>query len=250
MKLDDLEIRMRRLEWFHSLRALPGAWPIIRVDGRSFSRLTEANFQKPFDQRFHAIMTSTAAALLEALQALYCYTESDEVSVLLPRESDLFDRELEKLVSVSAGIASATFTHHQGSPAHFDSRLCLAATGGLVVDYFRWRQADATRCALNGWCYWTLRKEGQSARQAAKTLKGKSVSEKNELLFERGIKFHEVPSWQHRGTGIYWEEFEKEGANPKTGETVTTMRRRVLVDEDIPTGQDYDRYILKFVNGV
>jgi tRNA(His) guanylyltransferase len=41
-------------------------------------------------------------------------TESDEISILLPRDSDLFSRELEKLVSISAAVASATFTHAAG----------------------------------------------------------------------------------------------------------------------------------------
>ncbi|GLY76657.1 hypothetical protein Airi01_049240 [Actinoallomurus iriomotensis] len=40
MKGKDLENRMRSLEWFHSLAVLPGAWTIIRVDGRGFSRFT------------------------------------------------------------------------------------------------------------------------------------------------------------------------------------------------------------------
>ncbi len=140
MKDEGLGNRMRRLEWFHSLRALPGTWPIIRVDGRNFSRLTEERFEKPFDSRFHALMVATASALLDGLQGLYAYTQSDEISILLPRNTELFDRELEKLVSVSAGIASATFTHQFGEAVvHFDSRLCLAANAELVVDYFRWR---------------------------------------------------------------------------------------------------------------
>ena len=166
---------------------------------------------------------------------------------LLPRGSDLFDRELEKLVSVSAGIASASFTHQLGSAAHFDSRLCLAADGGLVVDYFRWRQADAARCALNGWCYWTLRKEGQSLIEATRALEGTTVADKNELLFRRGINFNDLPPWQRRGTGIYWERFEKQGVNPTTGETVITLRRRVQTDENIPIGQDYDAFIQRFL---
>src|SRR5207249_1656476 len=67
-----------------------------------------------------------------------------------------FDRKLEKVVSLSAGIASAAFTQACGVPVHFDSRVWLGADAALVVDYFRWRQADAARCALHGWCYWTL----------------------------------------------------------------------------------------------
>lgn len=248
MKADDLETRMRQLECFHSLRALPGTWPIIRVDGRSFSRLTETSFEKPFDSNFHAAMTAAASALLKELQAVYSYTESDEISVLLPRTTDLFDRELEKLISVASGIASATFTHESGRPGHFDGRLCLAGDRALVVDYFRWRQADAARCALNGWCYWTLRKEGRSATDATQDLVGKTFSEKNELLFMRGINFNDIPTWQRRGTGIYWQHFEKPGLNPKTDETVMARRRGIFVDEDLPMGEGYDRFIQSLIS--
>jgi tRNA(His) guanylyltransferase len=34
MDNDEFEKRMRELEYFHGLRALPGAWVVIRVDGR------------------------------------------------------------------------------------------------------------------------------------------------------------------------------------------------------------------------
>jgi tRNA(His) guanylyltransferase len=62
------------------------------VDGRSFSRLTERACQKPFDAKFHQRMTETAKGLIGTLQGTYAYTESDEISVLLPRHADLFDR--------------------------------------------------------------------------------------------------------------------------------------------------------------
>jgi len=94
-----------------------------------------------------------------------------------------FDREVEKAVSVSAGIASATFSHACGATAHFDARVVVAAADEQVVDYFRWRQADATRCAWNAWCYWTLRKEGLDPRSATKQLSGLKVAAENELLF-------------------------------------------------------------------
>ncbi len=105
-------------------------------------------------------MVGTAQALLTELGAVYAYTESDEISLLLDPGFDLFGRSVEKLVSISAGIASAAFTQATGEPAHFDSRLWLGTTVADVIDYFSWRQADAARCALNGWCYWTLRKAG------------------------------------------------------------------------------------------
>ena len=96
MRPDEFEGRMRALEVFHALRLPPGSWVILRLDGRGFSRFTESRFEKPFDARFHDGMVQVARAVLEDLQGLYAYTESDEVSVLLPPGWDLFDRELEK----------------------------------------------------------------------------------------------------------------------------------------------------------
>ncbi len=243
MRRADFESRMRSLEYFHNVRLLPGTWPVVRVDGRGFSRFTESRFDKPFDLRFHELMVRTARELLEQMQGLYAYTESDEISVLLPRDGGLFDRELEKTVSLSAGIASAAFTHACGEPAHFDGRVWLGAGESLVVDYFRWRQADAGRCALNGWCYWTLRKAGQSVRRATSALERQPASAKHELLFRHGINFAELPAWQRRGAGLYWEEYEKEGFNPKEGTKVLAWRRRVRVDSDLPMCEEYSELL-------
>jgi tRNA(His) guanylyltransferase len=243
MNPDDLEQRMRALECFHTLRVLPGTWPVLRLDGRGFSRLTEAKFEKPFDDRFHEMMCKTAEALLVELGALYVYTESDEISVLLSRDADLFDREVEKLVSISASIASTTFSLALGAAVQFDSRIWVGAQPVLVVDYFRWRQADATRCALNGWAYWTLRKAGRSVEDATGDLNGRTVADKNEILFRNGINFNDVPAWQKRGAALYWETYEKRGFNPKLGKAVAAVRRRVRIDRELPIGEAYDRLI-------
>ena len=243
MRPDEFEGRMRALEVYHCLRLPPGSWVILRLDGRGFSRFTESRFEKPFDARFHEGMTQAARAVLEDLQGLYAYTESDEISVLFPRTWDLFDRELEKAVSLSAGIASAALSLAFGTRVHFDSRAVLAAEDGQVVNYFRWRQADAARCALNGWCYWTLRKAGQGVAQATATLEGKGVADKNELLFQAGINFNDLPPWQRRGTGLYWERYEREGYNPKLDQKAVTIRRRVKVDRELPMGEGYADFI-------
>lgn len=203
MRASEFEARMRALEYYHTLRLVPGAWFVLRLDGRGFPRFTETRFQKPFDLRFHELMSFTARRLLEDLGAVYAYTESDEISLLFRPEWALFDRELEKAVSLSAGLASATFTHAAAEVVQFDSRAWLGPRKGLVVDYFRWRQADATRCALNGWCYWTLRQSGATVAAATAALVGKGVAAKNELLFQRGINFNDLRAWQRRGTGLY-----------------------------------------------
>ena len=247
MKTSEIVERMRALERFHALRLPDGVWPIVRVDGRSFSRLTEEKFEKPFDVRFHAAMVKTAEALLRETRALYAYTESDEISLLCPKTWDFFDRELEKIVSVTASIASATFSLELGAPAVFDSRLIAAPEDRLVIDYFRWRQADAARCALNGWCYWTLRKQGQSVETVTRALDNKDVEHKTALLAAAGVDFAAQPAWQRLGTGLYWRTVEKEGYNPKLQEKVVTTRERIHVDEALPSGPAYDPLLKGFL---
>jgi tRNA(His) 5'-end guanylyltransferase len=249
MKRTDFEQAMRSREYFHSLRFLPGTWIILRVDGHGFSRLTENDYEKPFDLKFHDTMVQSAQALLEQLGGLYAYTESDEISLLLPRDWALFDRELEKAISLSAGLASATFSVASGKVAHFDSRAWLGTADSDVVDYFRWRQADATRCALNGWCYWTLRKAGLSVAEATALLKKQTAAFKHELLFQHGINFNEVPTWQRRGVGLYWESCLKEGYNPRRDEKVMTRRRRIKVDHELPIKEEYGSFIQRFLSG-
>jgi len=140
MDSTELEQAMRDLEYFHHLRCLPGAWIVLRLDGRSFSKLTASQFDKPFDIRFRDVMYQTCKALLEELQGIYGYTESDEISLLFRRDWNLFDREVEKLVSISASIASATFTLACQQVAHFDSRdrLLSVATGGCGSLRLEW----------------------------------------------------------------------------------------------------------------
>jgi tRNA(His) 5'-end guanylyltransferase len=147
-------------------------------------------------------MVAAAAELLTELGGRYAYTESDEISVLLDPGWALFGRSVEKLVSISASVATAAFTMATGAPGTFDSRVWLGTSVDDVIDYFSWRMADAGRCALNGWCYWTLRAGSESARAATAAMAGLDVSGKNELLFARGINFADVPAWQRRGIGL------------------------------------------------
>lgn len=117
------------------------------------------------------------------------------------------------------------------------------------MDYFRWRQADAQRNALNAHCYWTLRGEDEPASQAEHTLSGLSTTEKKEFLLSRSIQFDDLPAWQIRGSGLSWETYHKTGINPQTGEdTISNPRQRIKPSNPLPYGDEYDQFLLAILD--
>jgi tRNA(His) guanylyltransferase len=250
MRFDDLDRKMRVFETAADLCVLPEMFMVARLDGRSFTRLTKevCRFESPFDQRFRDLMVSTAESLMTCgFRVIYAYTESDEISLLFDPQEQLFGRKLRKYDSILAGEASAQFSLKLGRPACFDCRISQLPSTNLVVDYFRWRNEDAARNALNSWCYWTLRRDGLNEQEATKRLLGLSVSQKNELLFQYGINFNDLPNWQKRGVGLFWEEYEKSSVNPVTNQEVTARRRRIRTEYDLPMREEFGEFVRTFL---
>ncbi|MEM6290422.1 MAG: tRNA(His) guanylyltransferase Thg1 family protein [Myxococcota bacterium] len=240
MSRDDVASRMRAFEAAHDDTVLPGVYTVVRLDGRGFTRLTKEqhDFERPFDGRFRAMMIETTAHLMQetGIEVRLAYTQSDEISLVLDPASDAFGRRVGKLTTVLAGAASACFSLQLGAVAVFDARVCPLPHRADVLDYVAWRQADAHRNALSGHAYWALRGEGLNAQQATERLRGASVSDKNELLFARGTNVDELPAWQKQGVVLLWESYEREGVDPRTGETTTTTRRRLATKLELPYG--------------
>lgn len=247
MKFEQLDRRMRVYETAHDHCVLPGMHMVARIDGRSFSQLTRTGqkFDAPYDTRFRDCMVQTLEHLVTAcgFSVLFGYTQSDELSLLFSRNESLFGRKLRKYLSVLAGEASAKFSLALGALGAFDARISQFPLDEDVVDYFRWRSEDAHRNALNGHSYWLLRRQGLDDHAATLQLQGVSVADRNELLFRHGINFNEVPTWHRRGIGIRWESAVEVGQNPKTGAAVEHVKRRAVIDYELPMKTDFDAMI-------
>jgi len=242
MKFTELDNKMRVFETVSDQCVLPGIYMVARIDGRHFHTLTKESgkFEAPFDEKFRDLMIGTVEHLMKnsGFSFIYGYTESDEISLLFSLATQDFGRKLRKLNSILAGEASAKFSLLFGDIGVFDCRISQLPQKKDVIDYFRWRNEDACRNALNAWCYWTLRKEGQDKKDATKAIEGVSIADKNELLFKRGINFNNLPLWQKKGVGLYWEKYDKNGAD----------RRRLKIDMELPQGDFYGEFINNILN--
>lgn len=94
---------------------LPHRMPVmIRIDGCHFSQYTK-KFDKPFDIKIRDAFIHATKALFDQVQGLkITYQQSDELTLLLTNYDTLqtsawFDNNIQKIVSVSASIVTASF---------------------------------------------------------------------------------------------------------------------------------------------
>lgn len=251
MNFDKLDKEMRIYEQSLDQCILPGMYLLARIDGRSFTRLTKeiCKFEAPFDIKFRDLMVETVRSLMDCgFNVIYAFTESDEISLLFHCEENAFGRKVRKYDSVLAGQASAAFSMLLRRIAVFDCRVIQIPTFERVIDYFQWRQEDAHRNALNSHCYWLLRKQGATVQQATRQLTGKSIAYKNELLFQNGINFNDLPSWQKRGIGFYWAKVQKKGFNPALNVETLAIRREITTVYELPIRKKYTEFLTKIIN--
>ena len=228
---DDLALRMRKNEPPQCSSAPNAAAQLVRLDGRCFSSLTARLFEKPFDTRFRELMAQTVHHLMQCgFPIVSAYHQSDEMSLVF-FDNQAFARRPAKLLTLLAGEASAAFSVALGEPAAFDCRLHNVCDGVGVRDYFRWRRMDAFRNAFNGYCYWTLRRDGLTPAETDAQLRLLSHAEKTRMLAAHGIDFAAAPAWQKYGTFYYGAELEYRGTDPRTGEPVSYSRRSIMAED-------------------
>ena len=95
--------------YFNGYTVIPdGMYPVIRVDGHCFHTFTR-KLNKPFDPNMVKAMCQVTKKLVEFFSACYGYTQSDEITIVLPKNSQDFGRKTHKLASLAAAIATAEF---------------------------------------------------------------------------------------------------------------------------------------------
>lgn len=203
---DDLGQRMKDNYEKRTRTYLPRrTYTIIRIDGKAFHTYTKG-FKKPMDERLMSAMDNTAIELCKQIQgAKMAYVQSDEISILVTDFFDnkteaWFDGQVQKIVSVSASIATAYFNLFINEPnlAFFDSRVFTIPDFIEVGNYFIWRQKDTIRNATS-----------MVARSlySHKEIENKNIYDLQKMIFQKGIFYEEDYDYGFRvGRTILKEE--------------------------------------------
>jgi tRNA(His) guanylyltransferase len=205
---------------------------LIRIDGKAFHTYTKG-LNRPYDTDLMDDMNETTKFLCENIQgAKMGYVQSDEISILITDYDDIdtqgwFDYNLQKMCSISASLATAKFNelrqkryfdyykemeyrpmdqadkrydpfYTKQKLAMFDARVFIIPFHEEVVNYFVWRQQDATRNSIS---------MAAQSMFSHKELHKKSTDEMQEMMFSlKDVNWNDYPTRFKRGSAIIKEE--------------------------------------------
>jgi tRNA(His) 5'-end guanylyltransferase len=207
---------------------------IIRIDGKAFHTYTRG-LKRPFDEGLMEDMNKTAEFLCQNIQgAKFGYFQSADISILITDYDDIsthawFDGNLQKMASIAASLATAKFNQlrtlrrmeelhdyeimnvvEETKLAMFDARVFQIPYQEEVINYFIWRQQDATRNSISSVA---------QANFSAKELHGKKTNEMQDMLMlEKGINWNDFTPREKRGSVI--RKVEKTYMKLQSGQTV------------------------------
>ena len=218
--------RMKRYE-AATAYLLPRRMPvIIRIDGRAVHAITSTRWGKSYADGFVETMMSIGLYVANEIQGCtLAYGQSDEISFLLTdyrliTTDAWFGYDLNKVVSISAGLASAKASRLLDDEVCFDSR-AFPIPPDEVCNYFIWRQRDATRNAIL--------MAGQE-HYSHKELHEKNTDQIQEMLFAKGVNFNDYPVRRKRGWCITNSVIDTEP--PIFTQERSYIERHVFVRED------------------
>ena len=229
MRKNGLSDRMKEYERVSEVR-LPRRLPmIIRLDGKSFHSWTKkSGCVRPFDHSLMEMMSGLTKYLCENIAgADLGYTQSDEISLLIrddqnPDTEAWFDKRLQKVVSLSAAMATCWFNAHNVMekkwPAFFDAR-AFVLPEHEVRNYFIWRQDDATTNSLSMLA---------QSLYAHDELQHKKWSELQDMCWRKGFNWNNLAIPEKRGMCVYRRDVTVSGRQGPV------IRKKFFIDREIP----------------
>lgn len=177
---------------------------IARLDGKGFSKFTKG-LKRPYDERLSNLMVETTKFLVKETNANCGYTQSDEITLVWYTDkmesSVYFNGRFFKMVSDLSSMASVFFNkklteylpEKSDKMPRFDCRVYNTPTLDEAVNSFYWRELDATKNSIS---------MAAQAYYSHSQLMNKNSSDKQEMLFQKGVNWNDYPSFFKRGTYI------------------------------------------------
>jgi len=215
---DTLGDRMKEYENISRIYLPKKTYLVCRIDGKSFHTYCK-KLIKPFDDGFIDDMDETAAYLCKNIMgAKFAYVQSDEISILITDIGDNVNAEpwflnnIQKMCSVGASMATSKFnqlrvlrqfnnletlcntndvlTILENKVAEFDARIFQLPTVDEVINYFVFRQQDATRNSISSVA---------QSMYSPKELHGVKTDEMQEMIFQKGTNWNDFSPRKKRG---------------------------------------------------
>lgn len=238
---------------FKIIRRIP---IVIRVDGRSFSRITR-KLPRPFCPLMMEVMAETMLEVSKKLDgAIFAYQQSDEINFLLRNDQTVdtepfFGNRIQKITSIAAATTTLAFNRLKESSglklageAIFDARVVGVPTVTESINNLIWRQQDCTRNAITNAALAELGKK-YGRKTAAKILHGRNAEERKEILLDDcEIDFDTYyPSKFRYGIAVF--------KAPKIIETEShgqVTRNKWVIDYNIPKFTEDREFVLDILN--
>lgn len=214
---DSLGDRMKKYENVFRFYLPSRSYVILRLDGAHFHTYTKG-CKKPFDDKLMSDMDQTAMILCKEIQnAKFAYVQSDEISILLSDRKEIntsawFDNNIQKIVSVSASLATANFNQlRPGKLACFDARTFIVPDLTEVANYFKWRSDDCSKNSLQMYA---------RSLYSAKDLHKIGFEGLHNLIHAKGKNWNDLDNKYKRGRLIVREKMEIKMGENLTKESV------------------------------
>lgn len=233
---DEFGDRIKSYELTTTSNKLNRSQPVyLRLDGRSFSKLTKP-FNRPHDPKFAWAMLDTAKKVMAEFHADIGYTQSDEISLgwfPLPEESSpIFDYKMFKLTSVISSYASVVLyqnlcklggiykTRAMNMIPHMDARVFNVPSDIELINAFVWREHDALKNNVQLLARYNI---GHNKVQGVPNIQVLS------MLLDQGIDFTTLPSWKRNGNWLI-----RKGVNVETPNGAV-IRKKISRFKTVPS---------------
>ena len=206
---------------------LKNTYIVIRIDGKAFTKFTDAHqYKKPNEIQGIKVMVLAAISVMESFPEIFlAYGQSDEFSFAFKKNAKLYNRRHEKILTNVVSQFTSAFVFNWPKifvngpelkyPPCFDGRVVLYPSFQNLKDYFSWRYVDCHINDLYNTTFWALVQEAKLSKDEAHILAG---TDGKKVASQFNINYNNQPEVYKKGSLIIRVKKPVSIRPPKKGE--------------------------------